>query len=118
MTDEEKRRAARALIELRQFWGPPKLPANTPGELGELLARYFERMRGVMADLYVEHFSDQQVQAQLDFYGSETGKAILEKESEITAHFQDRVRELSRELNDEASRHSGALTSWRPFGPQ
>jgi hypothetical protein len=110
MTKQEKRQAAMDVLALRRCWAaepPPSLPA----ELTELYLRQLEQLRGVMAELYSEHFSDEQLQALLDFYGSEMGKSIVNTDSEITSRFQERLRDLSPTLNEEASKHSRSVLS-------
>jgi hypothetical protein len=96
MTNQEKRQAALHLLELRGSFGAPRnLPPGHP------LLSQLEKMRGVMAELYSEHFSDQQLQAQLDFYESDLGKSIVETEFKFQEHFVER-------MNEEASKQSSA----------
>jgi len=89
-------------------------------ELNELRLHHLEMLRGVMAELYSEQFSDQQLQVLLDFYGSEMGKAILQAESEVASRFQERLRELAPKLNEEASKRSSSSLGSRsnPFVPR
>jgi Uncharacterized protein conserved in bacteria (DUF2059) len=105
VTNEEKKQAALDLLRSRRLaaWEPP---TNLPVELNEWWLQLSERLRRVMADLYSECFSDQQLQTLLDFYGSAMGKAIVEAESEIASRFQERLRGLAPAINAEASKCS------------
>ncbi len=94
MTNTEKRQAALRVLELRGSFGraryvPPGMP-RVPDDPHEL---NLERMRGVMADLYSEHFSDEQLQAMLDFYESDMWKSIVETEFKFQEHFLERMHE-------------------------
>lgn len=107
MTNQEKKQAAMNLLALRP-WGvepPPYLPAD----LNELWLRHLEMLRGVMAELYAECFSDEQLQVQLDFYGSAMGKSIVTVDSKIASRFQERLRDLAPKLNEEASKYSSSV---------
>jgi len=120
VTDEEKKQAAINLVALRGSWTTVP-PTNLPAELNELWLHHLEILRGVMAELYSERLSDQQLQALLDFYGSEMGKTILQAEAEIASRFQQRLRDLAPRLNEEASKRSSSSlgSSWStPFGPR
>jgi hypothetical protein len=72
VNSEEKKQAAVNLLE-SQRWGTAVPPPNLPGELNELRLRHLETLAGVMSELFSECFSDEQLQALLDFYGSEMG---------------------------------------------
>ena len=98
MNAVEKKQAALELLKLRQ-WG-----TQMPPPLGD-------RVREVRAELYAEHFSEQQLKALLDFYGSDVGQTIVETESQIAKDFEKRVNALAVELNEEAAKKqsSGSL---------
>jgi hypothetical protein len=107
MTSQQKRQAAMNLLVLRR-WGMAEPPYKLPADLNELRLRHLEKLRAVMADLYSECFSEQQLKALLDFYGTEMGKSILDTESEVASRFQERLRDLAPQLNDEASKGSNS----------
>jgi hypothetical protein len=71
-----------------------------------------------MADLYCQHFSDEQLQALLDFCSSEMGKSILDVEQEIASHFQQRMHDLVPELNESKGFNSLLGSSSNPFAPR
>ena len=120
MADQQKRQAAMNLLVLRR-WGAAEPPPKLPAELNEVRLRHLEKLRGVMADLYSECFSEQQLKALLDFYGTEMGKSILDAESRIASRFQEQLRYLAPQLNEEASKRSNSALGTvltNPFLPR
>jgi hypothetical protein len=109
LTKHEKKRAAVELVRLRRKFAFVGLSDKPPAQLRELRERHLERFREELAQLYAEHFSEEQLQAQLAFYGSDIGKAVIETESEITKHLEERMREIAAELNEEASKSGGPM---------
>jgi hypothetical protein len=112
VTNHDKQQAALELVRLRRLLSRAGLRDNAPAQIKQLRERHLEQLQAVMAQLYAEHFSDEQLQALLDFYESDLGKAIIETESEISKQFQERVKELAAQLNEEASKAGGPISSF------
>ena len=102
MNDQEKKQAAMNLMMLRRSWKAAPVP-NWPDEVNESHQRYFETLRGAMAEVYSECFTDEQLQALLDFYGSEMGRSIVDAESKLAPRFQERLHDVSQKLNEQGS---------------
>ncbi|MBN1238504.1 MAG: DUF2059 domain-containing protein [Gammaproteobacteria bacterium] len=110
MNRQEKRQAALELLRVR---GALVEAAGEPPQVAE-----FESLQmQALAELYTDHLTDGQLQALLDFYGSETGRSIVEAEQRIEAHMMRLLPEIAerafapkdREAADqEADRRGGA----------
>ena len=115
MTPEERRRSASEIVRLRRLFVASSAAEDMPPQFRELRERHLQKVRDIMVDIYVEQFSDEQLLALLEFYGSEKGKSITKTESVIAERFRQRVKELGVELNAEAGKASGGLI-WSSSG--
>ena len=107
MANQEKKQAAMNLLALRRWAAQLAPPNQSGGELNDWRLLHIDMVRDVMAELYSECFSDEQLRTLTDFYGSEMGKAILAAESEITSRFPKRLHgRMARKFNEEASQRS------------
>jgi hypothetical protein len=118
VTNEEKKQAALNVLTLRASAVPPNLglPPNMPAEHKESVLRFREVLRGITAALYCDCFSDDQLQALLDFYGSEMGKAILHAESEVASRLQGQRREVARQFEEEVAKRPNSPLATHSFG--
>ena len=118
MNNEEKKQAALNVLMLRALASPPDLglPSNMPAEHKESVMRFRDVLRGITAELYCECFSDDELQALLDFYGSKMGKAILHAESEVASRLQARGRDVARQLEGELARRPNSPLAAHSFG--
>jgi len=55
------------------------------------------RMRQEQAELYLKHFTTEQLQALLDFYKTDMGKSILESQSRVSDELAGGIRLVSGE---------------------
>lgn len=98
MDTEKKREIATELLTLTQQGIQPEFN-DAPEAPKAQLSQFQEKQASVFVDLYVEHYSLEQLQAQLDFYTSEMGKSILKTQSELNREFRRILPELTQELS-------------------
>ena len=106
MTEDERREAVKRLFELRREFSAGKVREDTPDAIKEMRGRVHEKVREAAAELYVEHFSDEQLNAMLDFYGSELGQSIIETQSLIRDRISERMQDIVGDLNPGSSETS------------
>jgi len=118
VNNQEKKQAALDVLILRALAVPPNLglPPNMPAEHKDSVVHFREVLRGITAELYCECFSDDQLQALLDFYGSEMGKAILHAESEVASRLQGRRRDVARQLEEQVAKRPNSALATHSFG--
>jgi hypothetical protein len=106
-----KKQSTAELIRRRRLFDFSDVPQGMPAQLKEIRDRHLLKLKALMAELYCEHFTDEQLQALLAFYQSDTGRAILQEESEIAEQSKERLRQIGMEMNAEASKVSGGMLS-------
>jgi hypothetical protein len=114
MNNEEKKQAALELLTLRSF-GVGASEVSVPDGAKEMLARFQDKQREAMAELYAECFSDEQLLALLTFYGSELGRSIISVEAEIGERFREMLPGMASEITDTASANRGNISIKKCF---
>lgn len=98
MDTENKRKLALELLKLTQPVTQPDY-GDVPESVRTQLSLAQEKHASVFLDLYVKLYSEEQLQAQFDFYSSEMGKSILKTQSEVNREFVRILPELNQEQN-------------------
>ena len=60
--------------------------------------RFEDAQRTVLLDLYVKHYSEDQLQAQIDFHTSDMGKSILKSRAEFAKEFRELLPSVVKRL--------------------
>jgi len=104
MQQKDKVRLARELLRARPLFGGPALELKLGKTAPELLDRITREREQAAIALYVQHFSLNQLEALVDFYGSELGQSIAAQQNildrELGAAMSAIFRQLSKEFTD------------------
>ena len=60
--------------------------------------RFQKAQRIALLDLYVKHYSEDQLQAQIDFHTSDMGKSILKARTEFAKEFRELLPSIVKEF--------------------
>ena len=91
--------------ELLRMTGSANLPnsRDAPDTFVQAMKRLNEMRFEAMTDLYAKHFSEEQLQYQLDFVKSDIGQSILETQQTISIELGSMLATLTDRLNLENS---------------
>lgn len=91
----DKLKIAQELLQLTHQYPQVKMQKFEHPLMQEKIAEYFRKVQDQLAELYVEYFSDEQLQSQLAFYKSDTGQEILKTTQLIHQEHSKRRNQMS-----------------------
>ena len=91
MNLDEKQKLAAKLIQITNSYRPPP---PLPEEHLEALQGLKKKQDVLLAKIYAERFTDEQLVAQLEFYESDLGKSILKIRANIQTEYVTRLQEF------------------------
>ena len=98
MEQKTKRQLAREYLRIVRAAELPDFGAQYPSnaeETSNTKKRYFD----VLTDLYVEHFTEEQLLSQLDYYRSEIGQSIVRVHSKLKTQYPQLLAQISEQLD-------------------
>jgi len=99
MANLNKLEKAEKLVELTgSVISRRKFDSSTPKKHVDLRRALEEDSRELQIELRTKHYSEEQLDALLDFYESEIGKSILQANERIRVEFSDGYREFGKNL--------------------
>ena len=97
MDTEKKRLMAVELLEITR--DGIQLESDAISEpMRDHRQRFEDAQRTVLLDLYVKHYSEDQLQAQIDFHTSDMGKSILKARTEFAKEFRELLPSIVKEF--------------------
>tara|TARA_R110001592_G_scaffold254129_2_gene517449 strand:+ start:17409 stop:17783 length:375 start_codon:yes stop_codon:yes gene_type:complete len=96
MAQTEKYNLARRLVDLTMKDSYPGRRRDKASEgTSEVKQRSNDKFMRLWADIYAKHYSDEQLTALVEFYGSDIGISIVNAKPTLTAEFESRISELN-----------------------
>ncbi|MEX0901977.1 MAG: DUF2059 domain-containing protein [Pseudohongiellaceae bacterium] len=77
---------------------PPTMP-NAPPKIQEMRNVLSDGYRDLRIKLFAEYYSEEQMDALLDFYESDLGRSILKAQGAIEEQFEKEMSEYVQKLN-------------------
>ena len=106
MSYTERLKLAEELVSLRKLAPSPdsKRLADMPPQLTERALAPSRVVRQEMIELYAEHYTKQQLIAELEFYRSDIGLSILKAQEKIQSETPERINRAMQEFSDASPR--------------
>lgn len=99
MSQDQKLDMARDLLRTIGAVERPDLGSQSDVH-AEMFEDFTKRHLDALVELYVEHFTEEQLQSQLDYYRSEIGQSILAAQSDIKKQYPQMLTKISEQLNE------------------
>lgn len=99
MSQDQKRDMACELLRITGAADPPDFGSQSNAH-ADMIENYTKLQLDALTDLYVEHFTREQLQSQLDYYRSEIGQSILRVQSDINKQYPQMLTKISEQLNE------------------
>ena len=90
---------ARKLFELTDTGKFPPVRPNAPPKLQEIKKALANGYRDLRIRLFTEHYTEEQLDALLEFYESDLGRSILQAQAKIEDNFKEEFSRFMQSLD-------------------